>query len=85
MLPLRFFPASAMAFVEAEVTGKGNPDSKARAKWYGAWRNGKAEGEKDDLFISRCFDITDPLDQRFRELARTVFKPMFQHSKREEL
>lgn len=85
MLPLRFFPASAMAFVEAEVTGEGNPDSKARAKWYGAWRNGKAEGEKDDLFISRCFDMPDSLDERFRELARTVFKPMFQHSKREEL
>ena len=85
MLPLRFFPASAMAFVEAEVTGEGNPDSKARAKWYGAWRNGKAEGEKDDLFISRCFDMPDPLDKSFRELARTVFKPLFQYSKRKEL
>lgn len=85
LLPLRFFPMSAMAFAEAEVTGEGNPDSKARAKWYGAWRDGKAEGEKDDLFISRCFDMPNPLDDRFRELARTVFKPMFQHSKREEL
>lgn len=85
MLPLRFFPWSAMAFAETEVTGEGNPDSKARAKWYGAWRDGKAEGEKDDLFISRCFDMSNPLDERFKELARTVFKPMFQHSKREEL
>ena len=82
MLPLRFFPASAMAFVETEVAGEGNPVTKARAKWYGAWRDGKAEGEKDDLFISRCFDMPDPLDERFKELARTVFKPLFQHSKR---
>jgi exodeoxyribonuclease V gamma subunit len=82
MLPLRFFPASAMAFVETEVTGEGNPVTKARAKWYGAWRDGKAEGEKDDLFISRCFDMPDPLDEHFQEMARTVFKPLFQHSKR---
>jgi exodeoxyribonuclease V gamma subunit len=85
LLPLRFFPASAMAFVEAEVTGEGKPDSKARAKWYGTWRNGKAEGEKDDLFISRCFDMPNPLEDRFKELARTVFTPMFHHSNRKEL
>jgi exodeoxyribonuclease V gamma subunit len=86
MLPLPFFPASAMAFVAAEVTKVGNPDSKARAKWDGAWRkNGKREGEKDDVFISRCFDVTDPLNDRFRELARMVFKPMFQHETRENL
>ena len=85
LLPLRFFPMSAMAFADAEVTGEGNPDSKARAKWYGAWRDGKAEGEKDDLFISRCFGMPNPLDEHFRELARTVFTPLFKHSKREEL
>jgi exodeoxyribonuclease V gamma subunit len=85
LLPLRFFPGSAMAFVEAEVTGEGKPDSRARAKWYGTWRNGKAEGEKDDLFISRCFDMPNPLEDRFKELARTVFTPMFQHRQRKEL
>ena len=85
-LPLPFFPASAMAFVEAELTGAGNPHSKARAQWHGAWRkNGKGEGEKDDVFISRCFDVPDPLDDRFEELARMVFKPMFQHETREDL
>jgi exodeoxyribonuclease V gamma subunit len=85
LLPLRFFPASAMAFVEAEVTGEGKPDSKARAKWYGTWRDGKAEGEKDNLFISRCFDMPNPLEEHFKELARAVFTPMFQHSERKEI
>jgi exodeoxyribonuclease V gamma subunit len=86
MLPLAFFPASAMAFVAAEVNKAGKPDSKARQKWDGAWRkDGKREGEKDDVFISRCFDVSDPLDARFVEIARMVFKPMVQHETREEL
>jgi exodeoxyribonuclease V gamma subunit len=85
-LPLPFFPASAMAFVEAELTGTGNPDSKAREKWLGPWRQtGKREGEKDNAFIARCFDAPNPLDEHFAEIARTVFKSLLQHATREEL
>ena len=86
MLPLRFFPASGMAFVEAELSGKGDPFKKASDKWDGMWRkNEKREGEKDDVFIARCFDGPDSLDERFTALARLVFGPMLQHAKREEL
>jgi exodeoxyribonuclease V gamma subunit len=85
-LPLRFFPASALAFVEAELKGVKNPFSKARAKWDGMYRrNEKREGEKDDVFIARCFDGPDLLDERFAALARIVFTPMLQHAKEEEL
>jgi exodeoxyribonuclease V gamma subunit len=85
-LPLRFFPASGMAFVEAELSGKGDPFKKASDKWDGMWRrNEKREGEKDDVFIARCFDGPDSLDERFATLARLVFGPMLRHAKREEL
>ena len=84
-LPLRFFPASGMAFVEAELSGKGDPFKKAVAKWDGMWRkNEKREGEKDDVFIARCFD-PDSLDEHFTALARLVFGPMLRHSTRDEL
>jgi exodeoxyribonuclease V gamma subunit len=82
MLPLPFFPASAMAFVDAERTGFKDPLTKARAKWNGPWL---LEGEKDNAFFARCFDVSDPLDAGFVEIARMVFKPMLEHEKREEL
>ncbi len=81
-LPLPFFPASAMALVEAELANSKDPFAKARAKWNGPWRQ---NGEKDDRFIARCFDVSDPLDDRFAEIARVVFKPLLQHRTREEL
>jgi exodeoxyribonuclease V gamma subunit len=81
-LPLPFFPASAMALIEAESTGSKDPLAKARSKWHGAWRQ---EGEKDNVFIARCFNVRDPLDDRFVEIARVVFRPMLQHRTRQEL
>lgn len=84
--PLRFFPVSGMAFVEAERSRKGDPFKKASDKWEGMWRkNEKREGEKDDVFIARCFDGPDALDERFARLARLVFGPMLQHAARKEL
>jgi len=80
--PLPFFPASGIAFVEAELTRAKDPFAKARSKWNGLWRQ---TGEKDNVFIARCFDVSDPLDDRFAELARRVLAPMLQHATREEL
>jgi exodeoxyribonuclease V gamma subunit len=82
MLPIPFFPASGMAFVEAELSRAKDPFAKARSKWNGLWRQ---TGEKDNVFIARCFDASDPLDNRFAELARRVLAPMLQHATREEL
>ena len=84
-LPLRFFPESGLAFVEAERSGKGDPFKKAKDKWEGPYqKNEKRRGERDDVFIARCFDA-DSLDERFAELARRIFGPILEHSKREEL
>jgi exodeoxyribonuclease V gamma subunit len=86
-LPLRFFPASGMAFAEAERLGKGDPLTKANAKWLGPYpqKGEKRRGEKDDVFIVRCFDGPDPLNERFVELARLIFVPLLAHSKRKDL
>ncbi|HEX7515778.1 MAG TPA: exodeoxyribonuclease V subunit gamma [Chthoniobacterales bacterium] len=81
-LPIPFFPVSAMAFVEAELAGLGDPFSKAHSKWNGPWHQ---DGEKDNVFFARCFDVSDPLDERFTEIARVVLKPMLEHETREEL
>ena len=62
------------------------PYNKARDKWYGPWRKkGKREGEKDNVFIARCFDLSDPFNDSFTAIARTIFRPMLQHARREEL
>jgi exodeoxyribonuclease V gamma subunit len=84
--PLPFFPASAMAFVEAQISRQGDPFKKAHDKWDGAWRKDrKRKGEKDDRFIACCFDDSNPLDDRFVQIANMVFEPMLQHETREEL
>jgi len=84
-LPLRFFPESSLAFVQAERSGRGDPFTKANDKWEGMYRkNEKRRGERDDVFISRCFE-GDSLDEDFAELARRIFGPILEHSKREDL
>jgi exodeoxyribonuclease V gamma subunit len=84
--PLRFFAESGLAFVETERSGKGDPFKKASDKWLGPYpkKNEKRRGEKDDVFIARCFD-SDSLDEHFVELARCIFDPILEHSIREEL
>lgn len=84
--PLRFFPESGLAFVETERSGKGDPFKKANDKWLGPFpqKGEKRRGEKDEVFIARCFD-GNSLDEHFAELARCIFDPILEHSVREEL
>jgi exodeoxyribonuclease V gamma subunit len=86
-LPLRFFPDSAMAFVEAERSRKGDPLKKANDKWLGPYppKGEKRRGEKDDVFIARCFNGPDSLDEHFAKLARLIFGPLLEYAKREDL
>jgi exodeoxyribonuclease V gamma subunit len=85
-LPLHFFPDSGMAYIATERSGKGDPFKKANEKWKGIWQpNEKPRGEKDDVFIARCVDGPDPLNERFVELARLIFGPLLEHAKRENL
>jgi exodeoxyribonuclease V gamma subunit len=84
--PLRFFPESGLAFVDAEQSGQGDPLKKASDKWLGPFpkKGEKRRGEKDEVFIARCFDANS-LNEDFADLARRIFDPILEHSKREEL
>jgi exodeoxyribonuclease V gamma subunit len=86
-LPLRFFPQSGLALVDAERSRKGDAFKKANDKWIGPYpqKGEKRRGERDDVFIARCFNGPDSLNERFAELARLVFGPLLEHANREEL
>jgi exodeoxyribonuclease V gamma subunit len=81
-LPLPFFPASAMAFVKDKMSNRNDPISKARKIWNGSQYQ---KGEKEDPSFARCFNVSDPLDERFRKIALAVFEPMLQHETQQEL
>lgn len=90
-LPLRFFPRTALAFVEAEqrqIGGKSRaktpPLEQARPEWLGNERL-QLPGESADAWFRLCFRHEgDPLNDEFQTLARTVFGPLLAHSHRED-
>jgi exodeoxyribonuclease V gamma subunit len=82
--PLKFFPETSMAFVQAERNESGRskraPIDRARDKWApetASWNNWQAESE--DPFIELCFREEDPLDEEFMRIARLVFEPALAH------
>jgi exodeoxyribonuclease V gamma subunit len=85
--PLKFFPAAALAFAEAETkaatrtktarASKGSLD-KARDAWEGnAFQN--RDGEKDEPAFALCFREAEPLDETFQKIALQIFAPMIEH------
>jgi exodeoxyribonuclease V gamma subunit len=90
--PLKFFPKSSFAFVEAEQkrsqpTKAKSTSSSPLAKALGVWEGNaqqKRAGEKDDPYISLCFQHVEPLDEDFIAIARRVFQPVLAHEHREE-
>jgi len=74
--PLKFFPQTSLAFVEAETSGRSrNPLSTAQAKWRGSEFTGAAGEGKDDCY-DLCFRKADLLDDEFKKIAHTVFDPL---------
>ena len=79
--PLRFFPQSSWAFVEAarkaEAKGKNPAEAigKARTAWFGNSYN-DIPGEGDDAYFNLFFGAGDPLDNEFARLAGEVFGPL---------
>jgi exodeoxyribonuclease V gamma subunit len=71
--PLRFFPKSSLAYIEA--AGKDDPLEAARKVWEPAgYGDGKGEGE--DEWFRQCFGEEEPFDADFEDTARRVFGPM---------
>jgi exodeoxyribonuclease V gamma subunit len=79
--PIPLFPASALAFAEAELSGHKDPLKKARSVWESGYQT---KGEKNDEAIALIFHEGDPLDEEFVGLARRVFGPLLQNAKRAE-
>jgi len=82
--PLKFFPAAALAFAEAEQKSAGAtrsskaitpPISKAISAWEGNEFQDR-RGEKDEPHFALCFRDIDPLDEEFIALTRKVFGPI---------
>lgn len=78
---LPFFPASALAYADAELypapRARSTPLDKARGEWNGSEWTGS--GEKRDQYYAFCFADRDPLDETFTNLALAVYEPMLRH------
>ena len=81
---MKFFPASAFAFAEADQKNasasrsskaSAPPISKALAAWEGNEFQ-ERKGEKEDPHFTLCFRDAEPLDEEFVALARKVFGPI---------
>lgn len=83
--PLRFFPDSALAYVDKLLNSKKTPDEavkKAQETWDGGTGDGgeRIRGEKDDPYLDLCFGREDaPLNAEFQHLARAIFEPIVNH------
>ncbi|MGX9366220.1 exodeoxyribonuclease V subunit gamma [Desulfoplanes sp. PS50] len=70
---LRFFPTASHVFAVESAKGIFRARAKAREKWLGS---DYSPSEKDDAYFSLCFRDVDALDERFEELATSVFGPV---------
>jgi exodeoxyribonuclease V gamma subunit len=80
--PLRLFPKTSLHFVERELKpSKGStPLESARKKWEppaDGWNpeRGEPPESEDDYFHMAFRHVADPLDDKFQQLARKVFRP----------
>jgi exodeoxyribonuclease V gamma subunit len=71
--PLKFFPATSLAFVEAEPEAA---ESAARKAWTSDDHNRR---DDSDEYFALCFPRVDPLDAEFAAIAREVLGPMLEH------
>jgi exodeoxyribonuclease V gamma subunit len=80
--PLPFFPASALAYADAEMKGTGDPLKPALQKWHGGWN---ITGENEDRHVVCCFGPGAPLPEEFFTLAREVCLPLLSHAQSQSL
>jgi exodeoxyribonuclease V gamma subunit len=76
MMPLRFFPETARAYIENLLKGKTGEDALKCARQ--AWAPYRGYSERQDPYFQFCFGDADPLDGEFRELADAVLRPLFE-------
>ena len=71
--PLRFFPASAMAYADKQKWDL----ERARGKWADGYNDIPGEGR--DPYFRLCFGHGDPFNAEFERIARTLMEPLLQH------
>jgi exodeoxyribonuclease V gamma subunit len=70
--PLRFFPASAMAYAHRQEWDL----ERARKRWAGGYGS---PGEGEDPYFRLCFGQVDPFNSEFERVARTLLEPLLRH------
>lgn len=70
--PLRFFPASAMAYAHKQEWDL----ERARKRWAEGYN---FPGEGEDPYYRLCFGQIDPFNAEFERVARTLLEPLLQH------
>jgi exodeoxyribonuclease V gamma subunit len=73
---IHFFSETSLSY--AEAINKGKETDQAMRSASGKW-DAYEFAEKDNPYYELCFKEIDPLDDEFRELARTVYEPMLKH------
>jgi exodeoxyribonuclease V gamma subunit len=74
--PLRFFPASAMAYSHKESWDL----DRARKRWTGEFN---VAGEGEDQYFRLCFGEVDPFDDEFERVSRALLEPLLRHQVQE--
>jgi exodeoxyribonuclease V gamma subunit len=69
MKPLRFFPASAMAYSHKQEWDL----ERARKRWVESYN---LPGEGEDPYFRLCFGQVDPFNADFERVARTLLEPL---------
>jgi exodeoxyribonuclease V gamma subunit len=72
MKPLRFFPASAMAYAHKQEWDL----ERARKRWAAGYN---FPGEGEDPYFRLCFGQVDPFNAEFERVARTLLEPLLRH------
>jgi exodeoxyribonuclease V gamma subunit len=76
--PAHFFPETSLAYARAVIERNTSNEAAmvaARRVWQVEGEHWA--GESDDPYYLRCFEGQEPLDAEFRDLALTVFEPIF--------
>ncbi|HBF42907.1 MAG TPA: exodeoxyribonuclease V subunit gamma [Desulfobacteraceae bacterium] len=79
--PLHFFPRSSWAYIEM-LLKKNRPEETALHKARNTWTGSDfMTGECEDVSFQLCFANTDPIDSKFKEIAKEIFVPLLEHQK----
>jgi len=77
-IPLPLFAGSSWEYATEKLKGKDEAGimGKVKSRWEGTTFNGGSPGDKDDPYVSMCFDDAIIQTNEFRSLAMKVYGPV---------